>query len=78
MLLAARGSQSLTKLSLDPDTMSPILGCQSALLTSQWWPASVLSSFPLLKFQIFIDESSEAVKNLESLGENAMSRIASL
>lgn len=56
------GSHNLIKLSFDPLTINPKSGCQSQLLTSQLWPFNILSSLPLLKFQIFRIESSPQVK----------------
>src|SRR3569833_3578447 len=40
-----RGSQSLTRWSLEPDTMRPFEGCQSQLLASQPWPDRVVFFF---------------------------------
>lgn len=36
--LPVRGSQNLTSISLEPETIRPFVGCQSTHLTSQPWP----------------------------------------
>jgi hypothetical protein len=72
------GSQSLTRWSFDPETRRPLVGCQSTDFTSHPWPVREDSSTPPAKSKILRVESSEAVTNLESVGENARSRIGSL
>lgn len=67
-----RGSQSLRRLSFEPEAMRPLVGCQSTVRTSQPCPLSIRSSMPSLKFHILIKLSSPPLTNLVSLGENLM------
>ncbi|KAH3664687.1 hypothetical protein OGATHE_003502 [Ogataea polymorpha] len=67
------GSQNFTKLSLEPLTTNPKVGCQSQALTSQWCPFKVRSSVAVLKFHILSVRSSEQLTNFESFGEKTMS-----
>lgn len=48
--LPVRGSQNLTSISLEPETIRPFVGCQSTHLTSQPWPVDdQLMSIPAEK-----------------------------
>lgn len=67
---AVFGSHNLIKLSLDPEAIKALYGCQSTHFTSHPWPDNALSSTPVLKSQIFISESSEPVANRVSDGAN--------
>lgn len=72
-----RGSQNLTWWSFDPDTSSPFVGCQSHDLTSQLWPVRTVSQVLAVKSKIFSVVSSDADRNLVSLGDHERSRTAS-
>lgn len=72
-----RGSQNLTWWSFDPETIKPLVGCQSQDLTSQLCPVSVASAVRVAKSKILRVVSSDAERNLVSLGAQARSRTAS-
>ncbi len=74
---AVRGSQNLTWWSLDPETSSPFVGCQSHDFTSQLWPVRTVSQVREVKSKILRVVSSEAERNLVSLGAQQRSRTAS-
>lgn len=69
MFCALFESHNLIRLSLLPDTMSELCGCQLTSFTSQPWPVSTLSCVCVAKSQIFSVTSSEHDANLMSVGQ---------
>ena len=68
----------MTEWSLDPETIKPLVGCQSTALMSKLWPVISLKGCFSPIFQILSSLSSDAVTNFSSFGLMAKPRTASL